>query len=286
MDNELLIALLIMWTSTTLSLVVFLGMWMLDGAAFHPHSVDVENRHPSFLVVNSKTVCKKDCAVKSISAFVAPRGSSSSKHFTALSMTISIAGIFGTCRWFFIGDASGFEAMLSIMGFASMAIVAAFELDVEPARFLEDKQMITGWLIEKLGMRSKLKFKLNATNLEFREFLRNSPEIYFLYEEDRYIRSLPHTKHTQMWSYDAVFHMIGAITYMAALPAAIILNDMAEEKVAWITGLCFVLFSCMSYLTGNYVPIFPYFRCWILVWNPFLREPNFMLKLKRVSIYI
>ena len=50
-------------------------MWFDNsGEAFHPHSVDVEARHPYFLVVNSKTVCKREFAVKSISAFVAPRG--------------------------------------------------------------------------------------------------------------------------------------------------------------------------------------------------------------------
>lgn len=47
---------------------------MNESAALHPHAVDVEPRHNLFLVVKSTTICKQDFAVKSISAFVAPRG--------------------------------------------------------------------------------------------------------------------------------------------------------------------------------------------------------------------
>ena len=271
-----------------MALIIFLKMWFSnDGVAFHPHSVDVENRHPSFLVVNSKTVCKKDCAIKSVSAFVAPRGSSSSKHFTCISVVISIAGIMGTSRWYYVGDASKLEFFLSFLGFAALMLVAAFELDVEPERFLEDKQMITGWLIQKLGLDKKLPFSLGPLNMEFREFLRNSPEIYHLYEEDRYLRTRHRQKNIQIWSYELIWesmHVIGAVSYVMLVPAAIILNDMAEEKVAWITGTTFLVFCVMGYLTGNYVPVLRCFRGWILTWNPFLREPYFMLKLKRVSV--
>lgn len=289
MDRELLMALLVLWCGSTVAMVIFLHMWFSnDGAAFHPHSVDVESRHPAFLVVNSKTVCKRDCAIKSVSAFVAPRGSSSSKHFTALCMMISIAGMLGSSRWYFVRDATWFQFILSSIGFGSLMLVAGFELDVAPERFLEDKQMITAWLIEKLKMDKMLPFKLSPHNKEFRHFIRNSPEIYHLYEEDRYLHARKAEK-IEMWTYELVWqslHVIGAVTYVTLVPAAILLNDIAEEKVAWITGFTFLTFCMMGYFTGNYVPVLPYFRGWILVWNPFLREPHFMLKLKRVSSHV
>lgn len=287
MDSELLIALLVLWCGSTVALIIFLRMWFAnDWAAFHPHSVDVETRHPAFLVVNSKTLCKKDCAIKSVSAFVAPRGSSSSKHFTALCMMISIAGMLGSTRWYFVGDASQVQFLLSIFGFGSLMLVAGFELDVAPERFLEDKQMITGWLIQKLKLDKQLPFRLGPHNKEFREFIRNSPEIYHLYEEDRYLYARQAQK-IEIWSSEVIWqsmHIIGAVSYVMLVPAAIILNDIAEEKVAWITGFTFCVFCGMGYFTGNYVPVLRCCRGWILTWNPFLREPYFMLKLKRVSI--
>ncbi len=288
MDSELLMALLVLWCGSTMAMIIFLNMWFSnDGAAFHPHSVDVESRHPGFLVVNSKTVCKRDCAIKSVSAFVAPRGSSSSKHFTTLCMMISIAGMLGSTRWYFVGDASYFEALLSFLGFGSLILVAAFELDVAPERFLEDKLMVTGWLIYKLKMDNLLPFPLSSNSKEFRRFIRTSPLIYHLYEEDRYLYARK-AENIEMWTYEIVWeslHMIGAISYVTLVPAAILLNDIAEEKVAWITGATFLTFCMMGYFTGNYVPVLPYFRAWIMTWNPFLREPFFMLKLKKVQLY-
>lgn len=289
MDSELLIALIVLWAGSTAALILFLQMWFSnDGAAFHPHSVDVENRHPTFLVVNSKTECKRDCAIKSVSAFVAPRGSSSSKHFTALCMMISIAGMLGTTRWYFVRDATQFQFILAFFGFLALTFVAGFELDVAPERFLEDKQMITGWFIEKLGMEKQLPFRLGPHNKEFRHFIRSSPEIYHLYEEDRYLNSI-RAQNIEIWTSELIWqsmHVIGAMSYVTLVPAAILLNDIAEEKVAWITGFSFCLFCAMGYFTGNYVPVARYFRCWILTWNPFLREPHFMLKLKRVRVDI
>jgi hypothetical protein len=287
MDSELLIALIVLWCGSTVAMFLFLQMWFCnDGAAFHPHSVDVENRHPTFLVVNSKTECKRDCAIKSVSAFVAPRGSSSSKHFTALCMMISIAGMLGTARWYFVRDATQFQFILAFIGFGALTLVAGFELDVAPERFLEDKQMITGWLIQKLKMDKLLPFQLGPFSKEFRHFIRNSPEIYHLYEEDRYLHSRK-AENVEIWTSEIVWqsmHVIGAVSYVTLVPFSIILNDIAEEKVAWITGSTFLLFCMMGYFTGNYVPVLPYFRCWILTWNPFLREPHFMLKLKRVRM--
>jgi hypothetical protein len=49
-------------------------MWIYnEGEAFHPHSVDMEQRHQMYQVVGSKTQCKTDFAVKSVSEFIAPR---------------------------------------------------------------------------------------------------------------------------------------------------------------------------------------------------------------------
>lgn len=47
---------------------------MNESEALHPHAVDVDTRHNFFLVVTNGTICKNDFVVKSISAFVAPRG--------------------------------------------------------------------------------------------------------------------------------------------------------------------------------------------------------------------
>jgi len=39
MDNELLIALCVLWLSTTITLFTFLPMWFMnEGQAFHPHA--------------------------------------------------------------------------------------------------------------------------------------------------------------------------------------------------------------------------------------------------------
>ena len=117
---------------------------MNESAALHPHAVDVENRHNLFLVVKSKTICQTDFAVKSISAFVAPRGfissklpsiypffffflhlvpftfyynscflgASSSKWFTSIIIVMCISGMFGSFRWYKVGDAGIIETVL------------------------------------------------------------------------------------------------------------------------------------------------------------------------------
>ena len=77
-------------------------------------------------------------------------------------------------------------------------------------------------------------------------------------------------------------HMVGATAYVVLVTAAVLLNDLNEHPVAWITGACFCLFSTLGYFTGHYVPVFKSLRCWLLLWNPFLREPHFMLRLQQV----
>jgi hypothetical protein len=134
MDQELLLALFFLWSSTTTALVIFMSLWfvnsnsssifarspphqlvnrfMHESEALHPHAVDVETRHNFFLVVKNGTKCKSDFAVKSISAFVAPRGASSSKWFTVLIVIMCISGMFGTFRWHKVGDADLHETVL------------------------------------------------------------------------------------------------------------------------------------------------------------------------------
>lgn len=202
------------------------------------HSVDVEHRHTNFLVVNSTTFCKVDCPVKSISTFIAPRGSSPSKQFTVLIVMIAIAGFLGTTRWYSVKDASPLEASLSYFGFASLLLVTGFELDVVPERFLDDKLIVTGWLIEKLKLPQRLPFKLHPDNEGFRDFIRNSKEIYHLYEEDKYI--LNRAKRYTLFHYNSFWsslHMLGACCYIICVTSAIIINDMAVISIKIVMSL-------------------------------------------------
>jgi hypothetical protein len=75
--------------------------------------------------------------------------------------------------------------------------------------------------------------------------------------------------------------MVGAILFVSFVPLAIILNDNAETKVAYITGITFIVFTFFGYLSGEYLPVLRIFRCWLLVWNPFIRDPHYMLKLRQ-----
>jgi hypothetical protein len=172
----------------------------------------------------------------------------------------------------------------ALAGFASLLLVAAFEMDVAPERFLEDKLIVTGWLAQKLRLDHLLDFDVNDHTCDrFLRFLRHSP-LAPLYEEDQYLlrRSTTYTKfHLQgnVWS---SLHIVGATSYVFLVTAAVLVHDENEAKVAWITGGCFLLFCMLGYLTGNYVYVLRPLRGWILLWNPFVRDPHFMLHLKQV----
>lgn len=166
---------------------------------------------------------------------------------------VAITGILGSSRWYFVGDATWYEACISIFGFFSLVFVACFELDVEPTRFLEDKMIVTGWLINKLGLEKDLDFSLSSPSNEYREFLRKSPEIYHLYEEDRYLHARDELKAVKIWTYNGAwlsFHCLGAIIYVALVPLAICLNDIHEKRAAGVVMVSFTFFSLMGYLTG------------------------------------
>ena len=223
MDFELLFALFILWSSTTACLVLFMHTLMHTdhgATSFHPHCVDVECRHYGFIVVKSATTCKKDCAVKSISAYIAPRGSSSSKYFGSIIVIISVSGMFGCFRWYMMGDADSTQAILSVIGFSFLLLICAFESDVSPERFLEDKLMITAWYLERLGAESLLSFPLDVHNNEYRFFIRTS-KLRPLFEEfDRYEVSgkvLSASHRDEEFPYKpwwAVVHMVGALSYL------------------------------------------------------------------------
>jgi hypothetical protein len=85
MDAELLIALWVLWLSVWIACLTAALMWTFNrGEAFHPHCVELQRTHRLFQVVQAATECKRDCAVKSVSAFISPRGSSSDKYFTVI----------------------------------------------------------------------------------------------------------------------------------------------------------------------------------------------------------
>lgn len=121
MDGELFMALVVLWIAAGLASVGFMCMWFAnDMSSFHPHSVAMDTRHMLFGVVYSGTECKTDFLVKSISEFVAPRGSTSSKWFTVLCVVICVSGFFGTYRWYkVLGESITTEVILGEKGIRS-----------------------------------------------------------------------------------------------------------------------------------------------------------------------
>lgn len=217
-----------------MALCVIIPMMIFnEGDSFHPHAVDVDHRHSLFVVVHSNTYCKTDFVVRSISAFVAPRGSSSSKQFTVLSVMISVAGFLGTFRWYKVGDGKPLEVILALIGFASLLLVAGFELNVVPDQFLQEKLMVTGWLIEKLHMEDMLDFDVNDfRNEKFIKFIRSSSALYTMYEEDHILQT--RSKGYKKWAkYNLTWeglHILGAVVFCGFVTASIIINDINERE--------------------------------------------------------
>ena len=141
-----------------------------------------------YSVVGARTICKNDFVVSSISSFVAPRGSTSSNLFKMLSVTISVSGFLGVFRWHMVG-ARVVVTNLGLIGFACLLLVALFDFDVLPQRFLEGKLRSTKWLMDKLLKKKGLSrpFPFHKANLL--RFVRASPLIYHLYDEDHHIAS-------------------------------------------------------------------------------------------------
>lgn len=169
-----------------------------------------------------------------------------------------------------------------VLMLCSLIVVAMFEVDVSSKLFLEEKLLVTSWLLEKLGMDEYLNFDLHHYEPKLLEFIRNSDELRHLFEEDDgKVEVKP-----VVFNFSFSMHALGAGGYVVCVTAAILLNEIHEEKVAWITGLSFMMFTFFGYLTGSYIPIFPIFKGWILLWNPFLREPEFLEKLQEASVVV
>jgi hypothetical protein len=82
---------------------------------------------------------------------------------------------------------------------------------------MEDKLMVTAWLIEKLQLTHLLPFALEPNCLEYRLFLRQSNLYRYYEEEDRmYVECGDHTidfvfPYMPWWSF---LHTIGAVIYV------------------------------------------------------------------------
>lgn len=280
MDYELLFSLCILWIASTVCLFACAFMWIYnEGEGFHPHSVSMERRHSLYSVVSANTVCKYDFVVKSISEFIAPRGSSSDKYFTTLLVMGAVAGFLGCVRWHSVGDATYFEASLGQAGFFFLIVVAMFEVDVSPQLFLEEKLIITAWLIEGMKLSEKLNFPVSQYSPEFLKMLVESDEVKHLYEE--YDGKMEIRRNFLSFvNFNFSLHMLGASLYICLITAAVIMNEHTEWKIAWITGISFFGFGSLGYLTGSYFPTDPWTRRTILLWNPFCREKDFLLKLQ------
>lgn len=155
-----------------------------------------------------------------------------------------------------------------------------FEVDVSSIVFLEEKLIITCWLIEKLKIEKLLNFKLSQYSPELLDLIRSYPDLHRLYEEDDGKLKIQPV----FLNFNFSMHIIGATGFVIFVTASVILNDFNEEKVGWITGLSFVMFASVGYLTGSYIPIFPIFKGWILRWNPFVRKPDYLIILQKVYL--
>lgn len=255
-------------------------MWLWNrGEAFHPHSVAMERRHALYQVVCANTVCKHDFAVKSVSEFIAPRGSSSDKYLTILVIVGAVAGFLGCNRWYAVGDASFLQASLAQAGCFFLFVVAIFEVDVSPRAFLEIKLMITGWFLQMLDTEKHLNFELTQYSDEMLKFLVESEELKHLYDEYTPAYRINHW--LPVFDFQFSMHMLGASAFVTLVTASIILNEWEEERVAWITFITFFCFGAMGYLTGSYFPVDGFMRGTILLWNPFVKERDFLIKLQR-----
>jgi hypothetical protein len=198
---------------------------------------------------------------------------------------IAIAGLLGSWRWCTVGDASVQEASLAAAGFSCLLLVTAFELEVSPEKFLSEKLLATSWLIDKLtdtlSMEHRLPFPLPSTTQSLQSkpssnllhFIRSSPAIYYLYEEDYHIlhQRKRYRGISKAYYYYQYWHMLAAVGYLILVSTAVGLNDNAESKVGYITGGTFTLFCMLAYITGEYMYLPRFMRGWIMPWNPFLR---------------
>ncbi len=138
------------------------------------------------LEVACGTVCKNDFAVKSISAYIAPRGSSSDKYFTVLMTICSTSGCFGAYRWYAVGDATVNQALLCAIGFIALILIPVFEFDVSTNSFLEEKLSVTNSFIRMLGGDKLLNQRWTQYSPELLDFVKSSKDLHLLFEEAKH----------------------------------------------------------------------------------------------------
>jgi hypothetical protein len=195
---------------------------------------------------------------------------------------------------FMMGDADLTQAVLSVTGFSFLLLICAFESDVSPDRFLEDKLMVTAWFLERMGAESVLDFPLDVYHTHYRRFIRKS-KLRPLFEEfDRFenhgadkIDGVGGTEDFPYKPWWAVVHMVGALAYLGCVAAGIILNDVDDDDiygVAYVMTFSFTIFSIMGYLTGTYMPLLRPLRGLVLVWNPFCRDRHFYASLREAVL--
>ena len=196
---------------------------------------------------------------------------------------LAVSGFMGCGRWHAVGDATLFQAALGQCGFAGLLLVSAFEANVSPHQFYLEKLRVTCCLLHKIGANQDLPFPLDPTNSQLRSFVSRSKVIRHLFD----LKHLEGESSSYSGNNKLItatldsLHAIGAIAFVFCVPLAIFLNDYAEQKVAWIVFASFFAFAGLSYLTGEYLPVVKLCQGWIIVWNPFIREPQFLLKLKQ-----
>lgn len=256
-------------------------MWTFNrGEAFHPHCVDLDQRHKLFQVVKEPTSCKNDCAVKSVSAFIAPRGSSSDKYFTVLITIMAISGFFGSVRWHLVGDASLTEGVLASVGFLSLILVSIFELDVSSNSFIEEKLAVTASFLYILRAQDKLNVQWTQYSTELLNFVRESPDIKHMYAEAQEVEAVYPT----LLTIPFILHILGAGNFVLFVTAAVVSNDYTESHMGVFVIFGLNIFLLLTYFCGTYLPIswvFPSWQGQLFSWNPFVRDQDFLIKLQK-----
>jgi hypothetical protein len=113
-------------------------------------------------------------------------------------------------------------------------------------------------------------------------FLRASPGLRGLFEEAEGDEDVLLTPPNAVFDFNFSMHMLGATGYAVLVATSILLNEVRSPEVGWITGVAFIIFAFLGYLSGSYVPVAKALQGVVLLWNPFLREPDFVKKLHRV----
>jgi hypothetical protein len=113
-------------------------------------------------------------------------------------------------------------------------------------------------------------------------FLRASPALRGLFEEAEGDEDILLAPPNAVFDFNFSMHMLGATGYAVLVATSILLNEERSPEVGWITGVAFLTFGFLGYLSGSYMPVAKALQGIVLLWNPFLREPDFVKKLHSV----